>query len=177
MSRNNVLHIIGWILVVAVTFPLIACQSERTVDPTESLIIQQTENLFTRIKVRDYAAIWENEFAYMRDESPLEEYLKNPYMKWYQPDTLMAVQVDSVSIFGDTAYAHMMVEWLLSDSTFSVDTIRLRWYYSDDEWIKPQLSDLGRQLEFEEELRVYWEAVRQMQEDEEEENSGESGDE
>lgn len=150
-------------LTVAMT--LFACQ-ETPVDPVKSEIMRKTEHLFTRIKVRDYAVIWENEFPYMRDESPLEEYLNNAYMKWYKADTLTAVQVDSVIVWGqDTAYAFMETEWLLADSSFKVDSIRLRWHYSGDEWIKPTISIIDRQLEFEEELRVYWEAVRQMQEE------------
>jgi hypothetical protein len=143
-------------------FSIFACQSEQPLETPKSLIMQKTENLFTRIKVRDFSVIWENEFPYLREDSPLEEYLNNDYMKWYTADTLLAVQIDSVSLWEDTAYAHMELEWILADSSLKLDTIRLRWHYSGDEWIKPTISRLHQQLEFEEELRVYWEAVQEM---------------
>jgi hypothetical protein len=136
--------------------------------------MQKTEELFTRIKARDYSVLWENEFPYMREESPLEEYLNNGYMKWYRADTLVAVQIDSVSLWGDTAYAHMETEWILSDSTYKVDTIGLRWWYRGDEWIKPTISVIQKQLEFEEELRIYWEAVERMKQKEQEESGDEA---
>ena len=174
MKRRNRQFVIGGFLVLAVAVSLYACQ-QAPVDPVESEIMRKTEELFTRIKVRDYAVIWENEFPYMRDESPLEEYLNNAYMKWYQADTLVSIQVDSVIVWGsDTAYAFMETEWLLADSSFKVDSIRLRWYYSGDEWIKPTLSMIDRQLEFEEELRVYWEAVKQMRQGQGDESDGDS---
>jgi hypothetical protein len=176
MSQNKLFRTIGGIIVILVAMSLFACQSEGPIDSTESMIVQKTQELFTRIKVRDYSVIWENEFPYMREESPLEEYLNNPYMKWYQADTLAAVQIDSVTVWEDTAYAHMQLEWLLADSTFDVNSINLRWYHRNDEWVKPTLSIFGRQLEFEEELRVYWEAVERMQREKDEESDQDSGD-
>jgi len=163
MKHGGLRLMIGGLAALAVVMSLFACQ-QKAVDPVKSEIMQKTEDMFTRIKVRDFAVIWENEFPYMRDESPLEEYLNNAYMKWYRADTLTAVQIDSVVVWDqDTAYAYMETEWLLADSSFKVDSIRLRWHYSGDEWIKPTISVMDRQKDYEEELRVYWEAVKQMQ--------------
>lgn len=166
----------GGALAAVLLFSFFACQSEQASDPRKSLIKAKTESLFTRIKVRDYAVIYENEYPYMKEEADLQEYLANRYMQWYKPDTLMAIQVDSVVIRGDSALAHMRLEWLASDSSLILQTIRLPWVYVDDEWLKPTLSRLDMQLEFEEELRVYWEAVREMeqrqQEQERQDSSG-----
>ena len=164
------------LLVVAVVL-VMSCQSEPPMTPTQQHIYDKTEDLFSRIKVNDYSVIWENEFAYFREDSPLEEYLNNDYMKWYKPDTLIAIQIDSIVVSGeDSAYAAMKVEWLQSDSSLKIDTIRLPWIHSQDEWLKPTLSNLQRQLDFEEELRVYWEAVKAMQEEEDGDESGTSED-
>jgi hypothetical protein len=164
----------GGVLLILLILSLFACQSEAPTDSIEAMLLQKTENLFTRIKVRDFAAIWEIEYPYMRDESPLEEYLNNPYMQWYNPDTLEAVELDSATVWDDSAYAFMKTEWLLADSTFKVDTIRLRWVYHGEEWLKPTLSHVGKQLEFEEELRVYWEAVERMKKKKEEKEAAQS---
>lgn len=161
-------------LLIILVLSLFACRSESPTDATEDLILRKTEDLFTRIKVRDFSVIWENEYYYMRDESPLEEYLNNPYMQWYKPDTLEAIELDSVWVWDDSAYAFMKTEWLRSDSTFKVDTIRLRWVYWGEEWLKPTLSVAERQLQFEEELRIYWEAVERMKKKQEEKEAAES---
>jgi len=171
MRNKGALKMTAGLVAAVIFLALAACQNEKAVDPTKSLLMEKTQKLFTRIKVRDYAAIWENEFPYLREDSPREEYLQNDYMKWYKPDTLMAIQIDSATTWEDSAYVHMALEWLLSDSSFKTDTIRLRWHYSMEEWIKPTISTLNRQLEFEEELRMYWEAVEQMKKEEEEDST------
>ncbi len=113
---------------------LSSCKKESPEVTTRSMLAQKTQDLFTRVKVHDYAVIWENEYPYMREDSPLEEYLNNAYMKWYNPDTLVAIQIDSVVLWDDTAAnTFMELEWVLADSSFDVDTIRLRWVHQNDE--------------------------------------------
>ena len=151
------------ILVVFLALMIMSCQSDRSAEPTKALLMKKTEDLFTRIKVLDYAVIYEDEFPYLREETPLEDFLRNRYMQWYKADTMQAIQIDSVSLWEDTAYVHMMMEWVLADSSLKVDTIQLKWYKIDGQWYKPSLSSYERQNEFEEELRVYWEAVGEIE--------------
>ena len=174
MNRITVRSGAGGLLSIMLILSLIACQSETPTDSTEAMILRKTEDLFTRIKVRDYSVIWENEYSYMRDESPLEEYLKNSYMQWYKPDTLEAIELDSVIAWGDSAYTFMKTEWLMADSTYKVDTIRLKWVHWGEDWLKPTLSVVDRQLRYEEELRVYWEAVERMKKKKEEKEAAKS---
>jgi len=151
------------LLFVFLGLMIMSCQSDRPMDPTKALIMKKTEDLFTRIKVLDYSVIYEDEFPYFREETSLEDYLRNRYLQWYKADTMRAIQIDSVSLWDDTAYVHMMMEWVLADSSLKVDTIRLKWYKIDGQWYKPSLSYYERQKEFEEELRVYWEAVGEVE--------------
>ncbi len=163
--------IVGFILVLAV----ISCQSEKAIDPQKERVINETEELFTRSKVLDYEVLYENEYPYLREELDLDTYLKNRYIQWGRVDTLMAIQVDSVTIYGDSAHAHMQLEYVLSDSSLNLTSVNLFWYKIDDtDWVHPTLSHLRKQLEFEEEIRMYWEAVRAMQEKEEAEQAGDS---
>ena len=151
------------LLFVFLGLMIMSCQSDRPMDPTKALIMKKTEDLFTRIKVLDYSVIYEDEFPYFREETSLEDYLRNRYLQWYKADTMRAIQIDSVSLWDDTAYVHMMMEWVLADSSLKVDTIRLKWYKIGGQWYKPSLSYYERQKEFEEELRVYWEAVGEIE--------------
>lgn len=159
-------------LFVWLTLMLISCQSDRSTDPARDLLVKKTAELFTRIKVMDYTVIYEDEFPYFREETPREDFLRNPYMQWYKADTMQAIQIDSVSLWEDTAYVHMKMEWVLADSSLKVDTIRLKWYKIDGQWYKPSLSSYDRQKEFEEELRVYWEAVREIEKRQKESSGG-----
>lgn len=154
--------IIATVLVTMV----ISCQSNTTVDPRKQAVINETEELFTRSKVLDYEVLFENEYPYMRDEAELEGYLTHRILQWGRVDTLAALQIDSVTLFDDSAYAHLQIEYLLSDSSLKIRSIPLFWYsIGDTDWVHPTLSHLNRQLEYEEEIRVYWEAVRAMEQE------------
>jgi hypothetical protein len=154
--------IIGSLLVLTMA----SCESKKAVDPAIKRIEDKTEELFTRSKVLDYNVLYENEFPYMRDETPLDEYLKNRYIQWGRVDTLAALQIDSATIFGDSAYVYLQIEYLLSDSSLSLRAIPLIWYrVNDTAWAHPVISNLQQQKEYEEEIRMYWEAVHQMQND------------
>lgn len=158
--QRNVLILIGLIIILAM---FSACNKEQQVSPVEQVLMNKCEELFGRIKVGDYEVIYENEFPYLHEKLDLEQFLNDRYLKWYNPDTLIAVQIDSATVWDDTAYVHMQLEYIHSDSSYSVTAINLRWWKIDDEWIKPTRSDHENQLVFEEELRIYWEAVEEMQ--------------
>jgi len=164
------------IIVSLLVLTMASCESQKaSVDPNIKRIEDRTEELFTRSKVLDYEVLYSDEFPYMRDETPLEDYLKNSYIQWGRIDTLAALQIDSVNIFGDSAYAYLQIEYILSDSSRSVRAIPLIWYrVNDTGWAHPVISSLQRQKEYEEEIRMYWEAVHQMEKDQEGDSSSES---
>ncbi|MFH1699076.1 MAG: hypothetical protein ABIE07_00700 [Candidatus Zixiibacteriota bacterium] len=157
------------VIIIAISF-FSGCKEEVPLNSTEAILFQKCEELFTRIKVGDFDAAYENEFPYLREEASLEEYLKHPRYKNYSIDTLVALQLDSIRDMTDSAFLYIQLEWLLADSSLFIQPIGLRYYYSGDEWIKPSLSRIDDQRQFEEELRVYWDAVGEIQEKEALEN-------
>ena len=162
---------IAIVIVSLLIVTLVSCESQKAVDPTVQRIEDKTEELFTRSKVLDYEVLYEDEFPYMRDEIPIEEYLLNSYIRTGRIDTLAALQIDSVNIFGDSAYAYLQLEYVHADSSLSIRAIPLIWYRVDDTaWVHPVISNLQRQKDYEEEIRVYWEAVHEMQKQQEEES-------
>lgn len=147
----------------------LGCQNARVTDPDQSAIMAGAVDMFTRIKLRDKSAIYENEFPYLREDTDLEDFLNNTFIKGYFADTLEAMQIDSI-IVQDTmisgkkiALAFVQMEYRLADSSLFVNKIRLLYFNIDNTWLKPTLSRVARQNEFEEEIRVYWEAVREKQ--------------
>ena len=155
------LTILAGIMIIILVFG--GCKNEIVLDPDQQSIKDNTYEIFMRAKVNDKAVIYENEFPYLREERDLEEYLDNRYVKAYSTDTLVALQVDSVQVTGDSALSYVRLEFVRADSTFNITDIALRFRKYDDVWIKPSLSLLADQLEFEEELRIYWEAVKEME--------------
>jgi hypothetical protein len=152
--------IIGAVILIQM---VISCQSGPAIDPDKEQVRANTEELFTRLKVNDYAVLYENEFPYNYEEAELDRYLLHPYLRWGRLDTLMAMQVDSVTVLGDSAYAHLQLEYMLADSSLSITALDFIWRKSEGRWIHPTLSSLERQQEYEEEIRIYWDAVREMQ--------------
>lgn len=160
------------IIVSLLVLTMASCESKKVVDPEVKKVEDKTEELFTRSKVLDYNVLYENEFPYMRDDTPLEHYLKSRYIQRGRVDTLAALQIDSATIFGDTAYVYLQIEYLLSDSSLSLRSLPLIWYrVNDTEWVHPVLSNPQEQKDYEEEIKMYWEAVREMQK----EQGGDSG--
>lgn len=151
-------------------------ESKKPLSPDQKEILSNCEKLFIRIKVGDMAVIYENEFPYLLEKMDADQYLNDRIMKSYSADTLMAVELDSVTVFDeDTAYVHMKLEYLLADSSLSVNNINLRWWHINDEWIKPTRSSYEEEQNFEEEMRIYWEAVEAMQKrQEQQEGQGDS---
>ena len=141
------------------------CNSGPNLTEDQQQIMENCIELFTRLKVNDHNVLYENEFPYVHEERDLEEYLAYPGIAGYRADTLLAIEVDSVTIWEpDTAYVHMKLEYMFSDSTTEVSTIRMRWWnVGDSMWIRPSSSHIRGQLDFEEELRVYWDAVREIE--------------
>ncbi len=163
------------IILSLLVLTLASCESKKAVDPDVKRLENETEELFTRSKVLDYNVLYENEFPYMRDDTPLEHYLKSRYIQTGRVDTLAALQIDSTRIFGDSAYVYLEIEYVLSDSSLSVRDLPLIWYRVDDtDWVHPVLSRLQDQKDYEEEIRMYWEAVREMQKGQDDDSGSQS---
>lgn len=148
------------------------CEKKGIVDPDRAAITDRCIDLFTRIKLHDRSAIYENEFPYVKDRMNLQEFLSKPIIANYKSDTLNALQMDSITVWEDTAYLYVQMEYVHADSSLSVKPLKLRWFKQDSIWIKPSVSTLGGQREFEEEIRIYWEAVREKQALEQQQKTG-----
>ncbi|MCK5125901.1 MAG: hypothetical protein KAR42_06565 [candidate division Zixibacteria bacterium] len=138
------------------------CQQPKQHSPEEIQLMKKCEELFNRTKIYDYEVIYENEFPYLHEKMDMEEYLLRREIQYSNLDTLLAVQIDSATLWTDTAFVYMQLEWALSAQTRYVQPINLRWYFVNDQWIKPTFSAFDQQQLFEEELRIYWEAVEDI---------------
>lgn len=162
------------VFIIIFALILTACQSEVPPDPDRMELTEKNYKLFTRIKAKDLNVIYENEYPYLHEEKDFEEYAQHPWIVAYSADTMLALQIDSIKILGDTAWVSTRIEYLLSDSSLYIHAVNLWWNKYDGSWIKPSMSGLQNQMDFEEELRVYWDAVRELQEREEAQSRNEA---
>ena len=160
----------SFILVLLTGLLVSGCDTGPKLSADQIQVMENCTRLFTCLKVNDHNVLYENEFPYVHEEHDLEEYVGYPGIMEYRADSLMAIQIDSVTVWdSDTAYVHMQLEYMFSDSTSDIKKIQMRWWnVGDTNWIRPSISHMARQLEFEEELRVYWDAVRELERREEE---------
>lgn len=112
------------------------------------------EETAVRWRYGDKVILYEQEFEYIRDERTYDEYLEIDRIKKMESDTVVAFAVKDIQFF-DRDSANVMVDVVFVGP--SGDTTRLpqNWtmYYHQGHWIRPTLSSLKWQLEFEERVR------------------------
>jgi len=158
-------------LVTAILFGA-GCQTQKIVDPAKAEIIKNCEMMFIRLKAGDKLAIYDNEFPYLREDVDQETFLKHPMVAKYRVDTLYAMQIDSVT-FADTlvggkrmAVTALRMEYRLKNESLFVQQLNLRWFEVDHKWIKPSSTTMVKQNQFEEDIRIYQEAVKEKEKEE-----------
>lgn len=112
------------------------------------------EETAVRWRYGDKAILYEQEFEYVRDEKNYDEYLEVDRIKRMESDTVVAFAVKDIQFFDrDSAYVKVDVVFV----GLTGDTTRLpqNWtmYYHQGRWIKPTLSGVKGQLEFEDRVR------------------------
>lgn len=162
MRRCSIIQL-GGAVVILVGIILAGCQQEKTLDPDRKEIITKCIDYFARVKARDFRVLYENELPYLKDRADVGEYLNAKVFTQNAPDSLEGIQIDSVGVWGDSAYIYLQLEYVRTDSTYFTFPVRNRWLKVDGHWIKPSMSTMAKQREYEEEIRIYWEAVREKQ--------------
>jgi hypothetical protein len=162
MRRCSIRQLGGAIIIMAGII-LGGCQKENGLDPDRKEIITKCIDYFARVKALDFRVLYENELPYLKDQADLAEYLSAKVFSKPAPDSLEGIQIDSVGVWGDSAYIYLQLEYMRSDSTYFTYPVRNRWLKIDGHWIKPTMSTMAKQQEYEEEIRIYWEAVREKQ--------------
>ncbi len=139
------------------------CRSGEPANPARTEIMTRCIDLFARVKAADYRVMYENEFPYYLDGTDMATYLGSPIFANASQDTLEGIQIDSIIVQDDSAVVFLQLEYLGPDSTYTVRPTFNMWYKMDDRWLKPSFSTVAGQKEYEEEIRIYWDAVREKQ--------------
>lgn len=175
MRRNSIAVIVGLGLVM-MALAGAGCRTAQIVDPDKAAITKNCQMLFTRLKAGDKLVIYENEFPYYAEDVDPEMFLKHPLVVKYKVDTLYAMQVDSVymvdTLIGGrkSAITALSMECNPPDSSLCIHHINMWWYKVGDKWIKPSTSRIALQNQFEEDIRIYQEAVKEKEKEQSQES-------
>jgi len=115
-------------------------------DTIESVI----NEAMTRLRYGDKSGLYENEFSYLKDTTTFDDYLKTGQMKYAKNDSISHIDVNDVELFNhDSARVKVTVnfEGPTGKKHFLDDKITV--YYHKGRWIKPTISVIGHELEYE----------------------------
>jgi len=120
----------------------------------EKVMASMTE-LIERLIEGDKTVLYEHEFSYFKDETPLSDYLEIPRVADYAYDTLSSIGYDSVVISGDSARVYAVVTYE-SKAGGEIQRQYSFWMYNlDGTWKKPYRSSAEKEREYIEEKRRY----------------------
>jgi uncharacterized protein YihD (DUF1040 family) len=125
-------------------------------EASEKKIIDSTLNAtIMRLKLGDKSALYENEFEYFTDEVNFDDYLKKGEIQTAQADTITLLEMKNIDLFDhDSALVDLTVHFEGPTGQKSYLDDKIVVYYYKGRWIKPTVTTPGRQLEYEEKIRV-----------------------
>jgi hypothetical protein len=132
---------------VSDTSGAVAELDQRTKDSIE--IDKVIKTGLTRWKYRDKAALYDNEFPYMRDEYTFDDYLELRRVQNAAADSLVGNQILSIQFFksGDSAYVYQKLWWDGPSGRTHEMGSHERMYKYDGRWIHPMISSVDKQHE------------------------------
>ena len=131
----------------------------------ELLTVQDTieaalSDAMERLRYFDNSGLYENEFAYLTDESSFDDYLTFGQITQRPQADVTELMVDSLWMYAHDS-ASVWVSIVLEYPGGKVDNMtdqKLKVYYHKGNWIKPTVSVIKYQLEYDELIRQAEEA-------------------
>ena len=151
------------VLVLSLLLGLAACSSDSE-KPGSTLSIEEQDRLEIkatlaetagRWRYGDKAVLYEQEFEYVRLEYTYDAYLEIDRIKRMEADTIVAFDVKSIKFF-DRDSAAVSVDVVFVGPTNDTTLLPQEWvmFYYQDRWIRPSISNLQHQLQYDELRRL-----------------------
>ncbi len=121
----------------------------------ERLIAEMINEAMIRLRYKDKSVLYDNEFEYLRDDVTYDEYLKMDQIRWAQADSITYVEVRNVDFFdADSALVDVTVNFEGPTGHKSYHRDRITVYHHQGRWIKPTVSVIDMQLDYEHKIHV-----------------------
>jgi len=122
--------------------------------PEAEAMQKALNDAITRIKYGDKSGLYENEFEYLIDEKPFEEYITFPQIVNAKADTIDFVEVLKYEPREDnSAIVDVIVHFLGPTGVRTDYSDMIRMYKHKGRWIKPTVSSILHQKNYEEIMR------------------------
>lgn len=175
-------HLLLIVLSVFFVFKMFGCSTDTTDEVTDTTETEMTDikppkkelvtvkdtieavlsDAMDRLMYWDNTGLYENEFAYYTDEFTFDDYLKTGQISYKNPSTVIDLVVDSLYLFEhDSAEVWVTITLEHQDGkTEQMSEQRLITYWHKGKWIKPTISVIQYQVEYDELIRQAEEAAK-----------------
>lgn len=123
---------------------------------SEEAAIEETLNeVVTRLRYGDKSGLYDNEFEYATDETTFDDYLTKGEIRYAQADTITFIEVRHVKFFDhDSAAVDVTVHFEGPTGKKSYLRDKIVVYHHKGRWIKPTVSIIDLQADYQEKIRV-----------------------
>ncbi len=151
----------SWLIILFSTLALVGlnnCSKKTEQEPTTDKNLSDKEVLekslseaLVRLSYGDKSGLYDFEFPYLREETNYDEYLAMRQVQWANMDTVIALRVNDITYFGEDS-VELVVDYVFrgisGQESIRPDLFKI--YKYRDKWVKPTVSFLHKQLEFDE---------------------------
>jgi len=107
------------------------------------------EEPLIRLAYQDKSGLWDNEFEYLREQETYDEYIAHGEISWANVDSMLRVDINDIAFFDTTASIECTFVMLGADGNEKQFPQALTMYKHRGRWIKPYMTALWRQQEYE----------------------------
>jgi len=117
-------------------------------------IMAMVDDVITRLSYKDRSGLYENEFPYLRAQEKFDNYIKRGEVVWANTDSLDYIEIKNITFFNrDSALVEAVFHNINENPKEPAATMPLMAYYWDGRWIRPYVSTINHQLEYDELIR------------------------
>ncbi len=151
----------SWLIILFSVLTLVSlnnCSQKTEQEPvaeenlTDKEILEKSlSEALVRLSYGDKSGLYYFEFPYLREETNFDKYLAMRQIQWANMDTVVALRINNLTYFGEDS-VELAVDYVFKGISGQESTRpdMFKLFKCKGEWIKPTVSTLKKQLEFDE---------------------------
>ncbi|MFH2049674.1 MAG: hypothetical protein ABIJ12_09530 [bacterium] len=130
--------------------------------PEEQEIANTLNEALQRLKYNDKSGLYELEFSYYTDEHTYDDYIKRGEIQYAQMDSINHLEVYDFTYYDDDS-ADVNIAYVFNSAAGGFTTLKdmFRLFKSHDRWVKPTVTTLQLQLEYDYKIQKAIEAAEE----------------
>ena len=160
LSGENTMRVIKYAFLIGLLALVAGCSdsdspSSQSPADDRALIQESLSEAITRWRYGDKAGLYDNEFSYLQDRMTFDDYLKTKEMQ-LDADTVDGITAKEFKFYGrDSVDVAVEVSFKGPTGKVSVQRDSYRMYFYRGKWVRPTLSMLATELEYQQMRRAY----------------------